>query len=281
MLPRARLTPILLVCLALLAPLGARQQANPIVAILAVPQELPPILARITAPVVQQFHGVTFTSGAAEQTRVVAVRSGVGKVNAALAAALVIERFAPAAIIFSGTAGAVDLALRPGDVVIATGVGYHDFGAFTDKAFIRRPTRNPASGEFDPVLFPMDARLLDAARTAAKRIKLAPLAGREGEPAPAIHEGAIMTGDAFVASPALRTDLRKTFNARVVEMEGAAVAHVASRAGIPMLVIRSITDRADGEAVGSYQKYVEGASRNAAELALATIREFVRGGTTK
>ena len=64
-------------------------------------------------------------------------------------------------------------------------------------------------------------------------------------------------------------------------MEGAAVAQVAARAGVPLLVIRSITDRADGEAVGSYQKYVEGASRNAAELVLATIREFVKSGTTK
>lgn len=211
-------------------------------------------------------------------TRVIGVRSGVGKVNAAMAASLLIERFTPTAIIFSGTAGAVDLDLRPGDVVIATAVGYHDFGAFTEKAFIRRPTRNPGSGQFDPVLFPMDARLLDAARLAAKRLKLPPLAGRDQEPSPAIHEGPIVTGDAFVASSALRSDLRPTFNARAVEMEGAAVAQVAARAGVPMLVVRSITDRADGEATGSYQRYVEGASRNVAEVVFATIRELVEAG---
>jgi adenosylhomocysteine nucleosidase len=281
MMLRKRLTPFLVVCIALLTPLAAQQSPAHVIAVMAVPQELPPIVAFIDAPVVQQFHGVTFTSGTAGGTRVVAVRSGVGKVNAALAAMLAVERFAPAAIIFSGTAGAVDLSLRPGDVVIATAVGYHDFGAFTEKAFVRRPTRNAASGELDPVLFPMNTSLLDAARRAVKRITLPALAGREQDPTPAIHEGPIVTGDAFVASPALRTDLRSTFNARAVEMEGAAVAHVAARAGVPMLVIRSITDRADGEATGSYQKYVEGASRNAAEVVLATIREFVGAGLTK
>lgn len=268
----------LLVVLTLCVPLTAQQPATPLIAVMAVPQELGPIVARIETPAVQQFHDVVFTSGTIAGTRVVGVRSGVGKVNAAMAASLLIERFAPAAVIFSGTAGAVDLELRPGDVVIATAVGYHDFGAFTEKAFIRRPTRNPGSGQLDPVLFPMDGRLLEAARLAATRVKLAPLAGREHDAPPAIHEGPIMTGDAFVASPALRTDLRSTFNARAVEMEGAAVAHVAARARVPMLVVRSITDRADGEATDSYQKYVEGASRNAAELVFATIREFVGAG---
>ena len=199
-----KLTPLVIV-IALCVSLTAQQPATSVIALMAVPQELPPIVARIAGPRVQQFHGVTFTSGTAEKTPVVAVQSGVGKVNAALAAALVIERFAPAAIIFSGTAGAVDLTLRPGDVVIATAVGYYDFGAFSEKGFVRRPTRNPGSGEFDPVLFPMDGGLLDAARRAAKEIRVSPLAGREQEPRPVIHEGPIMTGDAFVASPALRT----------------------------------------------------------------------------
>lgn len=281
MMPHKRLIPILFVCIALLAPVGAQKPPAAVFALMAVPREIAPIVARIEAPMIQQFHGVIFTSGTVGGTRVVAAHTGVGKVNAAMAATLLVERFAPAAIIFSGTAGAVDLDLRPGDVVIATAVGHHDFGAFTEKAFIRTRTRGPMSAELDPVLFPMDARLLDAARRAAKAARLSPLEGREQEPLPMIHEGPIVTGDGFVASPTLRTDLRTTFNARAVEMEGSAVAQVCARAGVPLLVIRSITDRADGEASGSYQKYVEGASRNAAELALASVREFVRAGAPK
>jgi adenosylhomocysteine nucleosidase len=278
MMAFTRLTPFLFVCIALFVPLAAQQPTPPLIAVIAVPQELPPVVMRIEAPVTQQVHGVVFTLGTVGNTRVVAVRSGVGKVNAAMAATLLIERFAPVAVIFSGTAGALDLGLRPGDVVIATTVGHHDFGAFTEKAFVRRPTRNPGTGQLDPILFPMDASLLEAARRAAKATRLMPLEGREQEPAPLIHEGPIVTGDAFVASPALRTDLRATFNARAVEMEGSAVAQVCARAGVPLLVIRSITDRADGEASGSYQKYVDGASRNAAMLTVATIGEYVTAG---
>jgi adenosylhomocysteine nucleosidase len=60
-----------------------------------------------------------------------------------------------------------------------------------------------------------------------------------------------------------------------VEMEGAAVAQVCARFGVPVIVIRSITDHADGSASGSYRQFLEVASRNAADLALATIREML------
>ena len=59
-------------------------------------------------------------------------------------------------------------------------------------------------------------------------------------------------------------------------MEGAAVAQVCARYHAPFLVIRSITDLADSQARGSYQRFLETASRNAAEMALATVREFVK-----
>ena len=58
-------------------------------------------------------------------------------------------------------------------------------------------------------------------------------------------------------------------------MEGAAVAQVCEHLGVPMIVIRSITDRADGGASGSYQRFVDTASRNAADLAIATIQQFI------
>ena len=65
-------------------------------------------------------------------------------------------------------------------------------------------------------------------------------------------------------------------NAIAVEMEGAAVAQVCARFGVPVIVIRSITDHADGGAAGSYRQFVDMASRNAADLALATIREMLK-----
>ena len=97
-----------------------------------------------------------------------------------------------------------------------------------------------------------------------------------------VREGVIVTGDAFVASPGNRDDLRRQLNAAAVEMEGAAVAQVCARFGVPVIVIRSITDRADGGAAGSYRQWVNAASRNAADVALATIREMlIKSGEVK
>jgi adenosylhomocysteine nucleosidase len=187
-------------------------------------------------------------------------------VNAAFAATLLVDHFSPTAVVFTGTAGAVDTELNPGDVVIGTAVGYHDFGNITTDGFVRSPTRNVASGKLDPPFFPADPALLAAVRRAAASVK----------PALHIREGVIVTGDAFLASPARRVDLRRELNASAVEMEGAAVAQVCARFGVPAIVIRSITDHADGGAENSYRRYVEVAANNAAELALAMIREMHR-----
>lgn len=91
-----------------------------------------------------------------------------------------------------------------------------------------------------------------------------------------IREGLIVTGDAFMSSPARRIELRRELNAAAVEMEGAAVAQVCARFGVPVIVIRSITDRADGNAGQSYAKFRDAAARNAANLAVDTIREFAK-----
>lgn len=195
--------------------------------------------------------------------------------NAAIVATLLMEHFAPSAVLFTGTAGAIDKNLNPADVVIGTGVGYHDFGSITDRGLNRSPTRNPVSGQVDPLFFPADPDLLAAARRAAKTVQ--PARGpRTDGPAPAIREGLIVTGDAFISDADYRKDLSGKLNAAAVEMEGAAVAQVGARYKVPVIVIRSITDRSDSQARGSYQRFLETASRNAADLALATIREFVK-----
>ena len=203
-------------------------------------------------------------------------RLGVGKVNAAVAVTLLLDHFSPTAVILSGTAGAVDPDLNPGDVVVGTSVRYHDFGTMTADAFVREPTRDPTSGQLDRVLFPAGDELLAAARRAAITFEPSRLADDAVGPAPQIREGAIVTGDVFISSLPLREELRRELNATAVEMEGAAVAQVCARFGVRLLVIRSITDRAEAQATGSYQRNVDLASRNAADLALATIHEWMK-----
>lgn len=233
------------------------------VALIGIPQEIAPVEARLQPAKVTEVQGVVFTSGVIDGVPIVTARAGAGKVNAAFAATLLIEHFKPAAVIFTGTAGAIDSQLNPGDVVIGTAVGYHDFGDMTATGFVRSATRNAGSGKLDPLLFPADPALLAAARRAASGVKTSP-----------IREGVIVTGDAFLANPARRGEIRRELNAAAVEMEGAAVAQICARFGIPAIVIRGITDHADGDAPGSYEKFVGIASRNAADLAVATVRSM-------
>jgi adenosylhomocysteine nucleosidase len=242
-----------------------QQAEGRLFAVIGIPTEIAPVEARLAAATVSRIQGIVLTFGTIDGTRIVAVRSGVGKVSAAMAATLLLDHLAPSAVVFSGTAGAVDVDLEPGDVVIGTGVGYHDYGNVTVDGLVRTPTRDYASGRIDPAFFPASADLLVAARRAAEVMK-----------AMRIREGLIVTGDAFMSNPAHRTELRRALNAVAVEMEGAAVAQVCMRFGVPAIVIRGITDRADGNASQSYTKFRDRAARNAADLAVATIREFAK-----
>ena len=254
----------------------AQQHPDRLIGVIGITDEIAPVEARIQNVQVTRIQGVVFTSGTIDGTRIVAARSGAGKVNAAFATTLLVDHFSPSAVVFTGTAGAIGTELNPGDVVIGTAVGYHDFGNITTDGFVRWATRNAGSGRLDPPFFPADPALLAAARRAAVTVK--PSAGPDAKNSRAamIREGLIVTGDAFVANPTNRESLRRELNASAVEMEGAAVAQVCTRFGVPAIIIRSITDHADGGAPTSYERYVGVASRNAAELALATIHEIVK-----
>ena len=251
-------------CAIAVPQMAQQREAHPI-AVIGIPTEIAPVEARLSGTSETRLQGVVFSSGKLDGTAIVTARAGAGKVNAAIAATLLIDHYSPSAVVFTGTAGAIDPELNPGDVVIATAVGYHDFGNLTTGGFVRSTTFNTSSGLRDPAFFPADPALLAAARRAAASIKF---------PSARIHEGLIVTGDSFVANPANREELRRELKASAVEMEGAAVAQVCVRFGVPFIVIRSITDHADGAADGSYRQFMPVAARNAADLAMAMIHEM-------
>jgi adenosylhomocysteine nucleosidase len=249
------------------------------VAVIGIATEVAHVESALSGVATQKIRGLAFTTGALGKDRVVLVRSGVGKVNAAMVATLLVDHFAPSAVFFSGTAGAVDPELGPGDIVIGSAVGYHDYGSDTAREFVRWQTRSPVSGERNPLLFAASPELLEAARRAVPTLTL-----KASESAvrsrPSVREGVILTGDSFMANPVRRDELRRTLNASAVEMEGAAVVQVCAQLGVPVLVIRSITDSSDGTAPANYQLFIESASRNAAELTLATIKQLSASGGT-
>ena len=103
---------------------------------------------------------------------------------------------------------------------------------------------DPFTRKPNPLFFPADADLLAVAEKAALDLKLAPVKTASGERTPRVATGVIVTGDAFVASPAKKEALRKEFKADATEMEGAAVAQICWQRHVPCLILRSLSDSA-------------------------------------
>ena len=269
-----RLVTIVLLLFALGCAAGAQTRPPALIGVLGITSEIGPVEAQLKDSREVSVRGFVFRQGALAGRPVVVGRTGTGKVHAAIAATVLINHFTPAALFFSGTAGAVDPTLALGDVVVGTAVAHHDIGAQTSNGLQRRGPRHPFSGELDGVLLQAPDALLGVARRVAGTVKLPPLAAEAGGSTPRIVEGVIVTGEVFVANVAQREELRKNLNASAVEMEGAAVVQTCRYFNVPCLVVRSITDRADGEASVSYQTLRPRASENAALVVAAIIGQL-------
>lgn len=166
---------------------------------------------------------------------VILAKSGVGKVNAALNTQYIIDKFAPDYIINTGVAGGIAPELEVGDIVIGETFVQHDF----DASALGYAKGYMCTGvEPDkPTVFYSDKELItkfESAMTAANDVK--------------VHKGVIATGDTFVSSSEKKQELAKLFNATAVEMEACAIAQTANKNRVPCLIIRAISDLADGSA---------------------------------
>jgi adenosylhomocysteine nucleosidase len=174
--------------------------------------------------------------------------------------------------VFTGVAGAIDPALQPGDVVIGERLLQHDLVVHGEHGTVLRAVRDPA-GVVRPTVQDASPSLLAAARSVLDGpLGLETLPGSPRPPR--VRVGTIVTGDAFVGSPAKKAELRERFLADAVEMEGAAVAHVCAERGVPVLVVRALSDRAAGDAPEEARRHLALAARNAARVALAVARAF-------
>lgn len=245
--------------------------AQPVVGVMGITDEIVALEKRLQNGRDVTIRGLVFRTGTLDGRRVVVGRSPAGKVNAAIVATVLIGHFNPEALFFSGTTGAVDPTLRPGDVVIGASVAQHDVGLQTPDAIRRRGLRNAVSGELDSVLVPAPDALLAAARRSISGLTLRPMRTSDGERVPRIVEGVIVTGDVFLADPARRDELRASLGATAIEMEGAAMVQACRQFSVSCLVVRSITDRADGQAMSNYIEYIAPASENAAAVVAAII----------
>jgi adenosylhomocysteine nucleosidase len=177
------------------------------------------------------FAGLDFFSGVMAGHPVVVVRSGVGKVNAALCAHLLIREFGVTRIINTGIAGAIAPDLRPLDMVLSTDAVYHDVDV---TGFGYAPTQIPG---MDPA-FVADKLLLDAAERVCTTREFP------------VHyfKGRVATGDVFVSSAERKARIKEICNPLCVEMEGAAIAHACVLNHTPFVIVRCISDMAEDTA---------------------------------
>jgi adenosylhomocysteine nucleosidase len=216
--------------------------------------------------------GLAFWRGRIAGREAVFVESGAGKVNAGVATSLLLDRFECRALMLCGVAGGLDPALGVGDIVVGTSNTQHDYGTQKEDRFLTiQPGSRPSlGGDWTPgyaVPEPMVARLQEALRGLA--LEPLPEEVGVGRRMPAVHFGAIVTGDGFVNSERTRRRLREQFAAQAVEMEGGAVAQVASRWGddIPVVNVRCLSDLAGAESHLDFRAFLPVAARYASKVA--------------
>jgi len=218
--------------------------------------------------------GLRFATGLMGGKPCVVAQSGVGKVNAAMAATLLIEHFKPRKVICMGAGGGVNPSLFPGDIVIAEKTVQHDYGILKLDGFRVWQTWSPVNGGKNPLFIPADTRLLGLAEMAACRVELPKVKTDGIDRTPNIIKGVIATGDVVVMAQSKRTELREDFKADAIDMEGAAVAQVCRQLGVAGLIIRSISDTDENIDWDIMKVNLKIASQNAARLVIAIVDEI-------
>jgi adenosylhomocysteine nucleosidase len=245
---------------------------TPITAVLgAFGEEVEIIESQLEQPQVHTLLGMDFIVGALKQRRIVLAQAGIGKVNAAMTAALLIHEFRPREVIFTGIAGGIDPELFPGDIVVGEKLAHHDLVIYTEDSFEAYQVRNPLTGQHNPIFLPADTKLLDLAEKAQEGLQLEKIVTSQGERAPRIVAGTIVTGDAFVASAVKRAELRRRFRADAVEMEGAAIAQICYQQELPFLVVRSVSNTADSDVHVDTARFNQVAAHNSARYVMRIV----------
>ena len=224
------------------------------------PQETDRIAEELETDSIQEVGGRSYHLGRFEGVDCVLVFSHWGKVAAAITATTLIEHFGVDCVIFTGVAGAVSTALNIGDVVIADRLIQHDFDV--SAAGILSKYEIPFLGIS---YFPVDATLVEFAKQVAEDF----LSSNDHPPTPSflrrgsVFVGTIASGDQFIADPDKIEELRVAIpDLLCVEMEGAAVAQVCHEYGVPYLIIRTISDKADHSAPMDFLGFIQNVARH-------------------
>ena len=191
-----------------------------------------------------------FYDGVIHDCPVTIVKCGIGKVNAASCAQTLIDLFGVKRIINTGAAGSLDARINIGDIVVSSEVIQHDMDC--------------TQLGYEPGLIP-DTGMVFAADEGLQKLALD--AGKDTLSDISMFNGRILTGDQFISGQEKKDWLVSQFHGLCAEMEGGAIAQVCRNNGIPFLILRAISDKADGSATMDYPQFSRMASVRSAKLA--------------
>ena len=223
----------------------------------AMQEELSAVLALMQDARCETVAGRQFWLGHLNGHTVVAVLSGIGKVAAAITATVLIEKYQVQSMLFTGVAGGLARHVKVGDVVVGVELLQHDMDA-------------------SPLFPPYEVPLLGRARFQTDQAMTQCLieSAAQALPHAQVHAGLIVSGDQFVSSASASQRLQANISdALAVEMEGAALAQVCYAYGIPLAVVRTLSDRADDDAHTDFTQFVKDV---ASPYSAAIVSEFLK-----
>jgi adenosylhomocysteine/aminodeoxyfutalosine nucleosidase len=224
----------------------------------AMPEEIEPLLDYFGKYETINYANNKYYKANYKGHEIVVAYSKIGKVNATITAATLLEKFSCEKLLFTGVAGAVCDTLRIGDLVVATKLAQHDL----DITAFGHPFGYVPEGA---VYEETDKELVQIAKTVAK------------EKGINLKEGIIVTGDQFVCNNERKEWIAKTFDASALEMEGAAVAVTCNALGVPFFVLRSISDAADMDASFSFDEFVVSSAKTSAQFIISMLDKLIDG----
>ncbi len=196
-----------------------------------------------------------FFEGTIGSTEVVVVRSGICKVNAGICVQILVDTFGVTHVLNTGAAGSLDARINIGDIVLSTDACYHDVDA---TIFGYKKGEIPQLGT---QTFTADKELIEKAKAAIK--VAAPDLG--------VFEGRVCSGDQFISSGEVKDAIKRDFGGMCTEMEGAGIAQACYLNNIPFVIIRAISDKADGSDIVDYPEFEKKAAHDCAAL----VKEMV------
>lgn len=260
------ITIIMIVCL-LACHVGLAEESRQYIGIISAMQnEIELLLSEAEIDHIDTIGGVDFNVGTLCGKPVVIAQAGIGKILSAAGTAAMLNRYPICSVLFTGIAGGVGDETKVLDVVVATNLVQHDYGQITNDGFEWLEGYDREEG-----YYPCDEGLAKLAYDAAVDV----VGGDH------VFQGIIASGDQFIASEEYVKQLQENHSALACEMEGASIALVCERYDVPFVVIRTMSDKADGLAHETYENMADIAADNSSKIILEMLEGIdVNAGET-